>query len=126
MKLLRIATMVILSLLINVNVMADDDNQNKPVNTSRIPKLEGVIVNAPRTLCMPYLDCTYNNEYIEFALPDDVNYAEVTLGTDETSTIWSGIITPDFPGCDIPLLKGEYVVTCTLDNGTAYQGVLTF
>ncbi len=106
--------------------MADGNDVEKPKQPVRLTKKLLTDNGAPRTLDVPFLTCYYNNEYIEFALPDDVNYAEVTLGTDETTSIWSGIITPDFPGCDIPLLVGEYVITCTLDNGSAYQGVLAF
>lgn len=120
----RFLVLALSVILFTPNAFSDEEPDVSPVSTTRLERK--ILKDGPRTITLPYLDCTYNNEYIEFALPDDVNYAEVTLGTDETTSIWSGIITPDFPGCDIPLLVGEYVITCTLDNGSAYQGVLAF
>lgn len=106
--------------------MADDNDLEKPKQSVRLSKQIQSNNGSPRTIPMLYLDGTYSIGYIEFALPSEVNYAEVTLGSDENTVVWSGIITPDFPGCETPDFTGEYFVTCTLDNGATYQGVITY
>ena len=106
------------------NAFSDETQDDSPVKPVRLEKK--ILQNGPRTIPMLYLDGTYSIGYIEFALPSEISYAEVTFGRDENTVVWSGFITPDFPGCDTPHLVGEYFVTCTFDNGAAYQGVIVF
>lgn len=70
------------------------------------------------------ISCTYSRGHIEF----DFNYSEyldVTISKDEIP-VWYGTITQDEPSADIPVLYGEYTITCITDGGQIFTGYLNF
>ena len=105
------------------NVNAEDNN--KPIKADRLILIEKEPAKAPRTLGDMFITCYYNNECIEVEFPADAECMEVTI-SNESVSVWSGIITCDAPTCDIPQLVGQYIITCTTDNGLVYQGLLSF
>ncbi|MBE6307584.1 MAG: hypothetical protein E7084_08030 [Bacteroidales bacterium] len=99
-------------------------NNNGPIRSTRLKK-ETSSTNTPRTLGDLFITCYYNNEYLEVEVPADVEYMEVVV-SNEVGTIWTGLVTPESAECDIPYLSGQYLITCTTDSGTIYQGILSF
>lgn len=71
------------------------------------------------------VECTYTLGNMEFTFPSGVSYMRVEICENETP-IWEGIITPDSPVIEIPVLYGEYNVICTTDNGAEYGGIVCF
>ena len=106
------------------SAFSDEKTDNSPTTTTKLEKK--ILQNGPRSGSIPYLDCIYNVGYLSLVLPDEFNFAEVTISANETSVVWTDIVTPDFSDCDIPVLSGQYEVTCTLDNGAIYQGIVVF
>ena len=108
------------------SIKADNETPklDGPVSSTLLKK-ETVSSQRPRTLGDMFITCYYNNECIEVEFPADAECMEVTI-SNESVSVWSGIITCDAPTCDIPQLVGQYIITCTTDNGLVYQGLLSF
>lgn len=107
------------------NATAQQNESIKPIKADRLVKVERENENAPRTLGNLFITCYYNNEYLEVEVPADAEYMEVVV-SNEVGTIWTGLVTPESAECDIPYLSGQYLITCTTDSGTIYQGILSF
>lgn len=103
-------------------VFADDLELEK---TILIPEREIKSVNKSRSLDLLFIECNYSDGYIQLGIPEDV-FAIVVSIEDEHSEVWSGVLTQDIPYSSIPYLYGEYVITCTTDNGDIYQSIIVF
>lgn len=82
----------------------------------------GRIPKAPSAV---FLICQYSTAYISLSFPDDANYMEVSL-SDEAGPVWIGTISRTNPETEIPVLSGEYTLTCQTDQNQIFEGTLLF
>lgn len=85
--------------------------QHRKTNRPEMPSRERII-------------CTYVQGHIEFDF-NNSEYLDVTISKDDIP-IWYGTITQDEPSADIPVLYGEYTITCITDGGHIFTGYLNF
>ena len=79
----------------------------------------------PKAPSMIYLICHYNTGYISLSFPEDANYMEISI-SDETGPVWIGTISRTNPETEIPILSGEYTITCQTDQNQIFEGTLLF
>lgn len=123
MKLLKISLLIsVLGSLLSFNAFAEEPSLKQ---VTRLPRKEVASNQIPRTLPLLYIECNYCQGYISLEIPSDIDAVDVTI-EDNLTTVWNGVLTPDFPESDIPYLSGEYLITCTTDAGDVYEGILNF
>lgn len=81
--------------------------------------------NRPKAPARYHVGCTYSIGYMEFSFPPYVSSMRVEISEGGVA-IWEGNVTPDAPAIDIPILSGEYTVTCITDGGKEYSGNVYF
>lgn len=113
--------------LFSVPVLAGDDNGN----TKDVPCLKDVILKPvkgipkrPNTPSRIYIECRYCPEYLEFSFPDGVTSLSVFLSNDDNSLM--DVASLESPIVYIPILYGEYGITCTTEDGREFYGTLYF
>lgn len=79
----------------------------------------------PKAPARYFIECTYTIGYMEFTFPPKVSCMHVEICENET-LIWEGFATPNSPAMEIPILYGEFYVTCTTDEGMEYGGAMFF
>lgn len=116
-------------MLFCISMMTQQTYANSQCNNT--PKMSVVKLHnkvsshRPKAPARYSVECTYTLGYMEFTFPSGVSYMRVEICEDETP-IWEGIIAPDSPVIEIPMLYGEYNVVCTTDTGTVYSGTVYF
>lgn len=99
------------------------DNTTKENQTTIIPhRNENYRAKAPAKI---YLICQYSTGYISLSFPEDANYMEISL-SDEVGPVWIGTISRTNPETEIPVLSGEYTITCQTDQNQIFEGTLLF
>lgn len=109
---------LILSLPLTIYTRAEDARSKSTVLTQHRKTHRPEIPSRQRIVC------TYSNSYIEFDFSFS-EYLDVTISKDEIP-VWYGTITQDEPSADIPVLYGEYTITCITDGGHIFSGYLNF
>ena len=71
------------------------------------------------------LICQYSTGYISLSFPEDANYMEISL-SDEVGPVWIGTISRTNPETEIPVLSGEYTITCQTDQNQIFEGIIFF
>lgn len=66
--------------------------------------------------------CTYENGILVFDANFEYEYMEVEISASES---FSNILTSLQPFIEVPLLTGTYIIRCTTDGGTVYEGTIT-
>ncbi len=59
-----------------------------------------------------------------FTLPADVEYIDVEAENLDSHIIYAGSVWAENPVWDQALPAGEYIITCTADNGDIYEGYI--
>lgn len=105
------------------SVVAQEQNEKKTDNVSqlqlkrdsRFPKMPSLIV----------MECYYSSGHLRFTMPADAAYLYIIIGEEEVP-VWTGMVTREYPETDIPVLIGEYEITCRTDGNQIFGGVLNF
>lgn len=116
--------MVIASFLFfapNAEVFADERNEPSKETILERPKND----RRPNMPSKVNIVCSYYPGYLEFSFPPEIETMTVTLSEDSVP-VWNGMVFVEEPSVDIPLLKGEYTVSCITDRGHIFIGKLTF
>ena len=122
-QLTKYLTTLLLIPLSCLTLAADDNGGNN--NTVEIPIKEPAPQRPPRVPSRVCIECSYGVGYVEFTLPVECEYMEVTLEQNGVQ-VYYGVVTPEEPGAEIPVLSGECTVTCHTDGNQTYSGVLLF
>lgn len=74
-----------------------------------------------------FMECHYRHGYIKFLFPStsEANLINITLDRNE-SIVWIGSVTRENPEVAIPVLFGEYDITCRTDGNQIFKGKLNF
>lgn len=72
-----------------------------------------------------FLECHYSVGHIGFSMPSNTEYLYIIIG-DEATPVWTGFVTRTTPETDIPVLSGEYAITCRTDGNQIFSGMLKF
>lgn len=83
------------------------------------------VTNRPKAPSRIVLECYYSSGHLRFTVPADAEYLYITIG-DEDASVWTGMVTREYPETDIPMLIGEYEITCRTDGNQIFGGVLNF
>lgn len=111
--------------LASFRVVADDSGNASSGNNTILEKHDKNSNNGPRIPSRVYIECSYGVGYVEFTFPVECEYMEVTLEQNGVQ-VYYGVVTPDEPCAEIPVLSGECTVTCHTDGNQTYSGVLFF
>lgn len=106
-------------------VTSDESSESKTTKTRLVKDLPPQ-ENVPRTLINMYIDCTYYIGCIEVEIPEDTETMEVAILNEESSVVWTGVLSSDMNSAEIPVLQGTYIIVCNTDNGVTYIGTLEF
>lgn len=127
MKQLHIFSFIMLLMMILAaapSSIAEDSSGNTSTNTSTL-RYQRPTTNRPEKPFRYTIECQYGKGHIELLFPAYIEYLDVTISKDEIP-IWYGTITQDEPSADIPVLYGEYTITCITDGGHIFTGYLNF
>ncbi|MGM9799606.1 MAG: hypothetical protein ACI30M_02835 [Muribaculaceae bacterium] len=107
--------------------VGDENNNSESTqsSTTTLEKRKPDVPNGPRVPSRVYIECSYGVGYVEFTFPVECEYMEVTLEQNGVQ-VYYGVVTPEEPCAEIPLLSGECTVTCHTDGNQTYSGVLFF
>ena len=119
-----IATITLCLMSYSISFAAEDKTPSN-TNTSILVKIEKSPSNGPRMLVSPYIECIYGLGYLEVSCPPDIEQIEVYIGN-ECSPIWVGILTQDENWAEIPLISGDYTITCKINDYLIYRGTISF
>lgn len=74
-----------------------------------------------------FMECHYWKGMLMFKFPthSDIRNVRVTICKDE-AVIWMGNVTSENPEVAIPVLFGEYDITCRTDGNQIFKGKLNF
>lgn len=124
-KLLTFFLLLLISSASNFSFAEDSENET-PVY--QIPKKRNPI--DPGVQLKPAYNTGIGFNYVPtekscvFSLPADVEYIDIEAENLDTHTIYMGSVSVDFPVWHQELPAGEYIITCTADNGDVYQGYI--
>lgn len=115
-------------LFFSTSLINAENGKNTPTNNSEYAYLHKDTTNNrpripdknPSTIL-----CLYGNGYLDLTLPGDVEYATIVL-YDYDMPIWTGYISTENSVVNIPLLHGEYQITCTTGTNEVFIGFLYF
>lgn len=79
----------------------------------------------PRIPSLIIVECYYSSGHLRFTMPADAEYLYIIIGEEEVP-VWTGMVTREYPETDIPVLIGEYEITCRTDGNQIFGGVLNF
>lgn len=122
--LIKLIAILLISVSCTGNVLAEKRNsETNDLRTTylRFPRDP----KRPKAPSMIYLICQYSTAYISLSFPEDANYMEISL-SDETGPVWIGSISRTNPETEIPVLSGEYTITCQTDQNQIFEGTLLF
>lgn len=107
--------------------VGDENNNSESTqsSTATLEKRKPDVPKGPRVPSRVYIECSYGVGYVEFTLPVECEYMEVTLEQNGVQ-VYYGVVTPEEPCAEIPVLSGECTVTCHTDGNQTYSGVLFF
>lgn len=98
-----------------------------PIPQTPIPeKKEDPNKDRKRMPSRRYIGFSYNpyTEECLFAIPDGIASISVELEAMD-GTIFFGKVTAEYPVWQISLSSGDYLVTCTANNGSTFQGYVS-
>ena len=72
-----------------------------------------------------FIECYYSIGHIRFTLPSNTECLYIIIG-DEDTPVWTGFVTRTAPETDMPVLSGEYAITCRTDGNQIFSGMLKF
>jgi len=79
--------------------------------------------NRPKVPIRYFIQCTYGSGYLDFVIPESVEYLTVSVESDGTS-VCSRVVTPVEHCIDLPLTSGTYELICTTNTGFIFTGVI--
>ena len=105
------------------NASADDDGSNIPLPLPKkeVPPLDPYKHKAPSLVRLYF---TYNpqEKCATFELLSDIEYIDIEAENLESHIIYVGSVWAENPVWKQELPAGEYIITCTADNGDVYEG----
>lgn len=106
-----------------LTVMADD---NTTTPSQPLPKREIKPINPGKhkapSLVRLLFSYDVHEMYAVFTLPADVDYIDIEAQNLESHIIYVGGVWAENPVWNQELPTGEYIITCTADNGDVYEG----
>lgn len=100
----------------------------KETNGEKIERLKiERCTHRPEAPSRVFIECHYWRGKIRLVFPpqSDMRSAEVIISKEE-SAIWMGYVTRENPEVAIPVLFGEYDITCHTDGNQIFKGKLNF
>ena len=122
-KIITLVTLLSFLLLSPTIIAQNKDKQSKEHQTVLIPPTNPG--NRPKAPAKISLICQYSIGYISLSFPEDANYMEISL-SDEAGPVWIGTISRTNPETEIPVLSGEYTITCQTDQNQIFEGTINF
>lgn len=111
--------------LFMTSVYATAEGQQTAASTTSVRLHNQITTNKPKAPARYYVECTYSIGYMEFTFLPEVTSMHIVLSNGEVS-VWEGDVTPEAPSVAIPILYGEYEVTCITDDGREFGGTIYF
>ncbi len=123
-RLTKLIAIILISVSCAGNILAEKrDSTTKDLRTTylRFPRDP----KRPKAPAKISLICQYSTGYISLSFPEDANYMEISL-SDEVGPVWIGTISRTNPETEIPVLSGEYTITCQTDQNQIFEGIIFF
>lgn len=111
--------------LFMTSVYATAEGQQPTTSTTSVRLRNQITTNKPKAPARYYVECTYSIGYMEFTFLPEVTSMHIVLSNGEVP-VWEGDVTPGSPSVAIPILYGEYEVTCVTDDGREFGGTIYF
>ncbi len=115
------------SIILFSNALISNADNTKPERNEHTSLLMvSKFSKRPNSPSRVFIECRYNEESMEFVLPEGIEYAEISISQND-EVILTDIITRE--ECIIPSpshASGEHTVTCTSSDGRVFQGYLYF
>ena len=73
-----------------------------------------------------FIKCYYSSEYLNFLLPNDIQYLSVSILDNNETSILSCFVTAEDSCVDGLNLSGEYTVICVTDDNRAFSAYIDF
>ena len=125
MKAIITITLCLISILVHpVQLSAKDDEQKETKNYAELVlKRSTHRHEKPGKVAIIY--CQYTRGHLSFVIPHSIEAMQVIIG-DEQIPVWEGWVTSDYPETDIPVLVGEYEITCRTTENQIFKGKVQF
>lgn len=105
------------------NLSYGQESQSSAEYTYRLyPKSSG----RPNAPARYYIECRCSSRYLELVLPPWIESVDISIAMSGGFVIWTGYLTSDKPYTDLPLLFGEYTITCVADDSSIFTGSIYF
>lgn len=128
MNTIKIVFLILIGMLVGSPLSAKDEEQVTIEETDNIAYLKQEHSKLrPQLPSKVFLQCHYSKGRIKFVFSpeSDIHRMEITIGRDE-SVVWFGHVTRLNPETSIPILYGEYDITCRTDGNQIFKGKLNF
>lgn len=126
MKTKRILLFLLLVLGMAVSLKAEGDGNDGGSSSGQEIKKKGLPGDPHKpkapSFVMIMFSYDYTSETAYFDLPADVEYIDIRMQSNDTGAIYFGSASASAPEWYQPLPTGEYIITCTADNGDVYEG----
>lgn len=111
--------------LIITSLHAIAEGQQSTTSSKSVRLRNNTTNNKPQAPARYYVECIYSAGYMEFTFLPEITSMHIVLSNEDVP-VWEGDITPESPSVAIPILYGEYEVTCVTDDGREFGGTIYF
>lgn len=111
--------------LFMTSMYATAETQQPTTSTTSVRLHNKITSNKPKAPVRYYVECIYSAGYIEFTFLPGTTSMHIVLSNGDVP-VWEGNVTPEYPSVTIPILSGEYEVTCITDDGREFCGTIYF
>lgn len=118
----KICLLLILGILTFGISYADNDG-SKNEGTSSMTLVKSQHNGRPNAPSRYVIECEYNSSFIKFMLPPFVESIDVEFENEEGIAFECFVPASD-PVVSIPSLIGTYIIRCTTDGGSVYEGII--
>lgn len=79
----------------------------------------------PKKTGQVFMYAYYEEGVMEFELPADVSFMQLSIVDNMGAVIHTDTITPENPATEVYLSAGVYTIICTTDANTTFEGTLS-